>query len=181
MNDRKKYITVFIIIALGGTILDIASKYIVFAIVQAESNPTSIDAVWVRSLEIIPGVIRFTPIIHRGESDISRVPIKILPYAAVMFLVYLTIRLAFAKKFRWDLIWCMGFITAGWLGNGYDAIIYGGGVRDFIHFGDWIWNLADMFIFPAGLILLYIIIFNEIPKTIAALARKYRKSCQKLE
>src|SRR5262249_53355133 len=36
-----------------------------------------------------------------------------------------------------------GLLIAGIAGNGVSPLIWSGGVPDFIHLGNWIWNVAD--------------------------------------
>ena len=148
------YYVIVSLLILGSVVLDQISKYLVVIYMQLHE-----------SMEIIPGILRFTYIQNRGAAfgsmADSRWIFMILSTVAIVgILVYLFWKKPQNKLFLSAII----MIVGGGIGNMIDRVRLGY-VIDFIDFCAfpevwmWVFNIADSFVcVGAGLLLLWTVL-----------------------
>ncbi|MDR0369131.1 MAG: signal peptidase II [Candidatus Peribacteria bacterium] len=127
----KKKLEIIILIILGLVILDQLSKYFFY------------------DLKVFTGHFFFYPLFNTGISRGIPIPqplIMLISFLCVIFFVYL-----YYKKYL--TFWEISLFIAGTIGNLLDRCFLGG-VRDFISLGNFpVFNLADVFLTSAVIIL----------------------------
>ena len=151
---------VFILLAIIGAILDIVSKYMVFAAVPGDITKHELTG----SIKVIPGILQFGEVINPG------IVFGLLPKLGDVFLVVsalavpiIIVTFVLIKKPTWYSTVSLGLIMAGTLGNLYDRI-YFAGVRDFLDFYIIkfpLFNLADSYITLGVAIFSFYLLFLE--------------------
>jgi signal peptidase II len=142
----------FFLLAGGGAVLDLITKWVAFAKVGGPGN----------QLRIWPGILSLTTSYNKGAlwglgrqipfANVAFAGLSVLAGAAILYWL-------FWRGAAKDRLLCiaLGLIMAGTIGNCYDRIV-GGQVRDFIYFEliNWpIFNLADsMLVCGAGVLML---------------------------
>lgn len=163
-------LTLFMVLAGGGAVLDLMSKWLVFARVG-----TPQDGLPAPKLVIWPGVFSLTTSFNKGAlwGLGGDVPFANLLFACLSVLAGTAIVYWLfwhgAAKDRF-LTAALGFIMAGTIGNCYDRLVWGK-VRDWIYFEhinlyfkviDWpIFNLADSMLVCGAFVLMAQAVFAE--------------------
>ena len=149
----------FLVIA-GVIALDQASKWLVMLTMELHE-----------SIEVIPGVFRFTYIRNQGSafgmfSD-SRWVFLVLSTVGIAAVIYYLVKFRPMQKLMWI---PLAMIAGGGIGNMVDRLFYGesfgnGTVVDFLDFCPfpnlwmWIFNVADSFVcVGAGILFVYLLI-----------------------
>ena len=149
----------FLVIA-GVIVLDQASKWLVLLNMELHE-----------SIEVIPGVFRFTYIRNQGSafgmfSD-SRWVFLVLSVVGIAAVIFYLVKFRPTQKLMWI---PLAMIAGGGIGNMIDRLFYGesfgnGTVVDFLDFCPfpnlwmWIFNVADAFVcVGAGILFVYLVI-----------------------
>jgi signal peptidase II len=149
----------FLVIA-GVIVLDQASKWLVLLNMELHE-----------SIEVIPGVFRFTYIRNQGSafgmfSD-SRWVFLVLSVVGIAAVIFYLVKFRPTQKLMWI---PLAMIAGGGIGNMIDRLFYGesfgnGTVVDFLDFCPfpnlwmWIFNVADAFVcVGAGILFVYLLI-----------------------
>ena len=144
---------------------------VVIALDQASKWMVMLNMELHESLEIIPGVFRFTYIRNQGSafgmfSD-SRWVFLVLSVVGIAAVIFYLVKFRPTQKLMWI---PLAMIAGGGIGNMIDRLFYGesfgnGTVVDFLDFCPfpnlwmWIFNVADAFVcVGAGILFVYLVI-----------------------
>lgn len=147
----------FLVLAAACFLLDVGSKYLVFAWVERNDGPVI----------LIPGILDFTAQLNQGamwsffhEWEASANTFLLSMSSLALVAIGSWVCFGLPAHDRWSFVF-VGVIFGGAMGNVYDRIVFGG-VRDFIHVHYYdvyhypTFNLADSFLLCglAGLFLM---------------------------
>ena len=151
-------LTLFLMLACGGAVLDLTSKWLVFTKV---GQPPAKLVLW-------PGVFSLTTSFNKGAlwglgggvpfANVLFACLSVLAGAAIVYWLFWH----GAAKDRF-LTAALGLIMAGTIGNCYDRLVWGK-VRDWIYFEliNWpIFNLADSMLVCGACVLMLQAVFAE--------------------
>ena len=152
-------LTLFLVLAGGGAVLDLTSKWLVFTKVGPPGAPP---------LKLWPGVFSLTTSFNKGAlwglgggvpfANVVFACLSVLAGAAIVYWLFWH----GAAKDRF-LTAALGLIMAGTIGNCYDRLVWGK-VRDWIYFEliNWpIFNLADSMLVCGACVLMLQAVFAE--------------------